>query len=115
MSCKCIPSVAASLDDCIVVVEDSVAELVLAQILPDVLDRIEFGRIGWKFKQADVVRDLELSAGLMPSGAVEQDDGMASKCDVATDLVEMQVHGLAVGQWQNEGNAFVVRRADGAE
>lgn len=43
LSCECIPSIAASVDDCIVVVEDPVAELVLAQILPDVLDRIEFG------------------------------------------------------------------------
>lgn len=61
------------------------------------------------------MRDLELSAGLMPSGTVKRDDGMASGRDVATDLVEMQVHGLAVGRWQNQGGAFVVRRADGAE
>lgn len=37
------------------------------------------------------MRDLELAAGLMPAGAVEQDDGMASGHDVATDLGEMQV------------------------
>ncbi len=37
------------------------------------------------------MRDLELASGLMPTGAVEQDDGMASGRDVATDLGEMQV------------------------
>jgi hypothetical protein len=41
--------------------------LVLARVLPDVLDRIEFGRIGRQFEQADVVRDIELAAGLMPA------------------------------------------------
>ncbi len=68
-----------------------------------------------EFEQADIVRDLELSAGLMPSRTVKRDDGMASGRDVATDLAEMQVHRLCVGHWQNEGGTFVVRRADGTE
>ena len=43
---ECIPGVAAGIDDSVVAIEDTIAELVLAQILPDVLDRIELGRIG---------------------------------------------------------------------
>jgi hypothetical protein len=41
---ECIPGVAAGIDDSIVAIEDTIAELVLAQVLPDVLDRIELGR-----------------------------------------------------------------------
>ena len=40
---KPIPSVAAGLDDVLVATPDASAELVGAEILPDVLDRIEFG------------------------------------------------------------------------
>ena len=60
---ECIPSIAAGIDDGVVAVEDTIAELVLAQVLPDILDRIEFGRIGRQLEQADVVRHLELAAG----------------------------------------------------
>ena len=51
----------------------------------------------------------------MPAGAVEQDNGVASGCDVATDLGEMQVHRLAVGGRQDESSDFVARWADSAE
>jgi hypothetical protein len=44
--------------------------------LPDVLGRIEFGRIGRQLEQADVVRELELAAGSMPARAIEQDNGV---------------------------------------
>lgn len=86
------PRLAASVDDGVVAFEDAVAELVLAQVLPDVLDRIEFGQLGRQFEQADVVRDIELAAGLMPSRAVEQHNGVTARRDVATDLGEVQVH-----------------------
>lgn len=94
---ECVPGVATSIDDGFVIVEDAVAELVLTQVLPDVLDRIEFGRIGRQLEQADVVRHVELAAGLMPACTVEQHDSMAAWAHVAADLGEVQVHGLAVG------------------
>jgi hypothetical protein len=50
-----IPSITAGIDDGIVDFEDAIAELVLAQVLPDVLDWIEFGRIGRQFDETDVV------------------------------------------------------------
>ena len=37
-----------------IALEDAVGEIGLAQVLPDVLDRIELGRIGRQFEQADV-------------------------------------------------------------
>ena len=51
----------------------------------------------------------------MPAGAIEQHDGMVARRDVATDLGEMQVHHLAVGYRQDEGDAGIARGTDGAE
>ncbi len=89
--------------------------MVLTQELPDVLDWIELGRIGRQFEQAEIFRDFEFPAGLMPAGAVEDDDGMASSCDVATDLGEVQVHGLAVDMRQNERRSEIAFGTDGTE
>src|SRR6266404_512443 len=41
-----IPSLAACLDDVLVALPDPHAELIATQILPDVLDRVELGRVG---------------------------------------------------------------------
>lgn len=38
-----LPGVAAGLDDGVIGGEDTIAELVRPQILPDILDRVEFG------------------------------------------------------------------------
>jgi hypothetical protein len=110
-----IPSIAAGVDDGVVAVEDAVAELVLPQILSDVLDRIEFGRIGRQFEQADIVGHVEFAAGLMPACAVEPDHSMAASRDIAADLGEVQGHCLTVGIGQDKGRAFIACRADRAE
>ena len=47
----------SSVDDGGVTLEDTVAEVVLAQELPDVLHRVQFGRIGRRMKEADVFWD----------------------------------------------------------
>lgn len=106
---------AAGIDDGIIAVEDAIAELVLAQELPDVLDWIEFGRIRRQFEQAEIFRNFEFPAGLMPPSAVEHDDGVASGCDVTTDLGEVQVHGFAVDVRQNERRSEIAFRTDGTE
>src|SRR4051794_27040415 len=41
-----VPGLAAGRDDRVVVGPDPQAELVLAQVLPDVLDRVQLGRVG---------------------------------------------------------------------
>src|SRR5471032_2495833 len=43
--------------------------------LPDVLDRIEFRRVGWQAEKRDVVRRIQSVAGV-PAGAVEHEDGV---------------------------------------
>jgi hypothetical protein len=56
-----IPCGAACVDDGGVTLEDTVAEVVLAQELPDVLHRVQFGRIGRRMKEADVFWDPQLA------------------------------------------------------
>ena len=51
----------------------------------------------------------------MPSGPVEQQDGVRASGDVEGDLVEVQLHGLGVGEGQGQRRTDAARRADGAE
>ena len=73
--------------------------------MPDVLDRVEFGRTG---------RHVQLVRGV-PSGAVEQQDGMGARSDVARDFVEVKLHHVGVGVGQREGRPDAAGGADCAE
>jgi len=79
------------------------------------MPRVWRGRVGRQFEQADVVRDVQFAAGLMPAGAVEQNDGVAVGRDDAADLGEVQVHRLGVGLGQDERSADIPRGTDRAE
>jgi hypothetical protein len=48
----------------------------------------------------------------VPSGAVEQQDGMRASRDGAGDLVEVKLQGLGVGLGQGQRRAGAARRAD---
>ena len=65
-----VPGHAAGVDDGVVVVEDAEREIVLAQVFPDVLGRVQLGRIGRQADGSDVLWQLELIGGV-PAGAVE--------------------------------------------
>ena len=66
-------------------------------------------------QQAEIVGDAEASAGLVPAGAVQDDDGMRARSDVAADLGEMQVHRLGIDLGQNQAGADAARRTNRAE
>ena len=66
-------------------------------------------------QQADVVRKVQLPAELMPPGAIQQQDGMRARRDMAADLNQMQVHRLGIGLGQDKGGAGAARRTDRAE
>ena len=108
------PSLAGGVDDLLVGVEDAVGEPVGAQVLPDVLDRVEFGGARGQQDQGDVLRYHE-TAARVPAGAVEQKDGVSAPGDAAADLLEMELHGFGVGVRQGERRAFALGRADRAE
>jgi hypothetical protein len=75
------PSGACGVDDRIVIFKDGVRQPVLAQILPDVLDRVQFGRTGRQEDRGDIVGHVELARGV-PSGSVEQQDANRIMLDI---------------------------------
>jgi hypothetical protein len=109
-----VPCLATGLDDGVVVFEDAVREPVLPEVLPDILDRVQLGRARGQEDDGEVLGDLEL-AGAMPAGTIHQDDGVGLGGDVATDLVEVHLHGAGVGEGQHEGGALAPAGTDGAE
>ena len=68
--------------DGVVVFEDGVREPVLAEILPDVLDRFQFRGAGRQEDRRDVVGHVEF-ARRVPSGSVEDENGVGAFGDVA--------------------------------
>jgi len=92
-----------------------VAEKVAAEELPDVLDRIEFRGIGRQRHEGDVARHQQAPAGLVPAGAVEDENGMGLGIDAAADLGEVEAHQLGADGGQHEGSAGRARRAHGTE
>lgn len=91
------------------------SEEVLAQELPDVLDRVEFGRIGRQGQQADIFGQPQPPSGLMPSGAIDGDDGVGTGLDGLSDRGEVVVHRLAADFGHDQSDAEITRGTDGAE
>jgi hypothetical protein len=58
---------------------------------------------------------MQSATGLMPTCAVENNDGMAARRDAARDFDEVQVHRIGVGVRKNEGCSGVAGRTDRAE
>lgn len=51
----------------------------------------------------------------MPARPIHQHDGMSFAGDMLADLFEMQLHGLGIGGWQDQGGTGTALRADGPE
>ncbi|MEF2554540.1 hypothetical protein VQ042_25145, partial [Aurantimonas sp. A2-1-M11] len=96
------------------VAEDAEAEGGLAQIEPEPLDRVELGTVGRKRDEGDVRRYVE---GLfaVPSGAVENHDGMDVVRNGVGELGEVEVHHRLVGIGQDQGEGLAGGGFDGAE
>ena len=109
-----VPSVTTMGDDVVIGSEDPVGEPVFPHVLPDVLNRIEFRRFGGQGHQRDVFRDIEL-AGEMPSGPIDQEDGMGAWCHGFGDLRQMQGHRVGVAPGQDQPGRGSLSWADGAE
>ena len=109
-----IPCGAAGFDDGVVIVEHAQRQVIFSQVLPDVLGRVQFGRIGWQGDQGDVAGSLQLGAGV-PAGTVDYQRAMGAGGDGAADLLEVQLHRLGVGVRQHQGSAGGALGADGGE
>src|SRR5918997_7032550 len=82
------PGVAGGIDDVLVGVEDAGGEPVLAQVRPDVLDRVHLRGAPRQPDQGDGVRNRE-GCGRVPAGPVEQQDGMSASSDGPGNLVKV--------------------------
>jgi len=51
----------------------------------------------------------------VPSGLIDEDDGMGATRDNRRYFLQMKVHGGGVAPWQDQGRADAARRADCAE
>ena len=51
----------------------------------------------------------------MPSGLIDEEDGVGSWCDCVGDFREVQVHRLGIAGGQDQSHARALFRADGAE
>ena len=76
-----VPGLTAMVEQIVSVEEDAVGQPVVAQELPDGLDRVEFGTFGRQGDEREIVGDVEL-AGRMPSRLIEDEDGAASRRNV---------------------------------
>jgi hypothetical protein len=86
----------------------------LAEILPDVFDRVQLRGTGRQEDRRDVVGQVEL-ARCVPSGSVEDENGVGALGDIARDFVEVKLHHVGVGVGQREGRPDAPRGADRAE
>jgi hypothetical protein len=101
-------------DDVLIVMKDGDGELVLAQMFPDVLHRIEFWRVGGQRQQGDVVWRLEIRGGVI-SSAIEGEDGVRPACNFFADFGQMKRKRFGVGMWQDESGRRASRRTNRPE
>ena len=109
-----VPGFAAERDDVVVGLEDPVGEPVVADVLPDVLDRVELGGARRQRQQGDVVGHDEAGGGV-PAGLVEDHHRMGAGIDRLADLGEMRRHRPGVGIGHDQPGTLAELRADGAE
>jgi hypothetical protein len=111
---KGIPGVTAVIDDIVVGFEDAVREPVVAHILPDIFDRIEFRAFRRQRDDGDIGGNHQ-SCRQMPSGLIDEKDGVGSWCDGFGDFRQMQVHRLGIAGGQDQSCALSLLGADGSE
>src|SRR5882724_11086594 len=90
-----VPGGAAGLYDLLVSVPNGVSEIVAPQVFPDVLDRVELGCIGWQTEQGNVAWNRQALTGLMPSGAVADQNAVGVRVDGLADLGQVHAHDFA--------------------
>jgi hypothetical protein len=109
-----VPCLAAVVDEIIVGFEDAVGEPVIADELPDVFHRVEFGTFRRQWDYGDVRRHNE-TRRQVPSGLIDQEYGVGAGRDDLGDLRQMQVHRFGIAGRQYQGSALAVFWADRTE
>jgi len=111
---EAVPRLAAMIDEIVVGEKDAVRQPIVAQELPDILDGVQLGALGWERHDRDG-RGHDKVARQMPSGLVEEKDRVLARRDLARDFGEVQGHRLGIAAGQDECCALAVVRADRSE
>ena len=91
-----VPSIATVVEDIVVGEEHAVGEPVVADELPDVLDRVEFWALRRQRHERDVGRYGEL-VRQVPSRLVDEECGVTARRDGGGDLGQVQAFAEAAG------------------
>jgi len=110
-----LPSCDAGVDDGVVAAPNRCAELVLAQVMPDVLHGVQLWRVGRQAQQRDVARHMQPPAGLVPACAVADQHGVRARRHIDADFLQVLVHRLGVDVGHDKGGPHGAVGADGAE
>src|SRR5260221_14384712 len=94
--------------------EDTVGEPVVTDELPDVFDRVQFGAFGRQGHEGDVGRNDEVMRE-MPSGLVEEENGMPAWAGRGGNLAQVQVHGFGIAGRRAGGGTLSFPGAEGTE
>ena len=111
---KLVPGEAAVIYDVIAGREDAVGQPVVTHELPYVFGAVQLRASGRQRHEGDVGGDDEFCRA-MPSGLIEQQISMCTRCDVEDDLLEMQADGLAVAAGHDDPSSLTLGRADFAK
>src|ERR1700730_1301997 len=85
-----IPGIATGVEDRLISVPDAGAEPVAAQILPDVLCRVQLRRVGWKWQEHDVGWHDE-TRRTVAAGTVEDQQSDGAEADGLANFSQMLV------------------------
>lgn len=95
-----------------VAVPDEAAQLVAAQIIPDIFHRIEFGGVGRQWHQRDVVGYDQAFAWLVPAGTVADQYRVGGRRDLRADFLEVFVHRFGVHARHDDACTHATRWTD---
>jgi hypothetical protein len=109
-----VPGVAAMVDDLFVGAEHPVREPVVANELPDIFLRIEFGTFRWDRDDGDIVGDHQLGRQV-PAGLVHEQHGVSAGIDCEGDLRQVQIHRVGVAERHDEARSLALLRTYGSE
>lgn len=108
------PGEAAQGDDLVVGLEDAIGQPVLADELPDILDRIELRGARRQGEDSDIGRNDQFVGGV-PSRLIHHEYGMGAGRYLGGDFLQVPLHGLGIAAGQDEGGTDASLGTDGAE
>ena len=112
--CDFVPSLAAVIDDVVVVLEDAIGQVVISHELPEIFDGVQLRRSWRQRQQGDVVGKVQ-GLGCVPAGLIEDQNSVMPGLDLCADLGEMGIHAVAVAIGHDDAGGTAGLRADSTE